>query len=244
MLNAALEYAARGFAVFPLVENNKRPATNHGCKDATRDPEKIRRWWRARPSANIGIATGAISDIVVVDIDARRWPRVLRHLVQKTRTLSSRTQSGGTHLLFKHPGREVPNRTGFIQNVDLRGDGGYIVAPPSIVNGRIYSWRKSCLTVQPMPIDLLRLIQATKSRKTVTRRCRRHADADVQAIVYDMPCISDGEIQRRLVRGLNGAMESAEFGYEERAVAIVRSTFMLSNGLSFHSILENLFTDA
>lgn len=247
MLKVALEYAARGFAVFPLVENGKRPATGCGCKDATRDSAQIRRWWRARPNANIGIATGALSGLVVVDIDSQRTPRALRDLIGKTRTLSSRTQSGGTHLLFRHPGREIRNRTGLLPNVDLRGDGGYIVAPPSVVNGRSYSWRTPQSVLQPLPTDLLLLIEATQSERKTTTRCRtqRRTIAAGYEVTYDQPCcISDGEIHRALVRGLNRALESAAIGEEARAVAIVKSTFLLSNGLDFRSVLEKLSADA
>jgi hypothetical protein len=70
-LTAALEYAKRGWAVFPC--NGKRPLTEHGCKDATTDPEAIRRLWQRLPACNIALATGNASSIWVLDIDGPEW---------------------------------------------------------------------------------------------------------------------------------------------------------------------------
>ena len=69
-LEAALAYAERGCHVFPCVPGAKRPLVGGGFKAATLDPEQIRRWWTEHPDANIGIATGSISNLVVIDIDA------------------------------------------------------------------------------------------------------------------------------------------------------------------------------
>jgi hypothetical protein len=69
MLPTALKLAAAGLAVFPCRPRDKRPATEHGCNDATRDPAAIKTWWKQQPDCNIGIATGAASGVFVVDID-------------------------------------------------------------------------------------------------------------------------------------------------------------------------------
>src|SRR5271156_3703645 len=72
MLRAALAYAAHfGFAVFPCRPRGKTPLTDHGYKDASKDPAQIQKWWDRCPDANVAIATGAISRIVVLDIDPR-----------------------------------------------------------------------------------------------------------------------------------------------------------------------------
>src|ERR1017187_3501630 len=70
MLAAALDYASRGWRVFPLKPNDKVPMTSHGCKDATTDIDIIRQWWEATPNANIGIATGSESGLLILDNDA------------------------------------------------------------------------------------------------------------------------------------------------------------------------------
>ena len=70
LLDAALKYASRGFTVFPCGgSNGKKPLTPHGFKDASTDPKQIEEWWTTHPDANIAIATGEMSGLVVLDID-------------------------------------------------------------------------------------------------------------------------------------------------------------------------------
>lgn len=71
MYDAAIEYAKKGFAVFPLKYRDKVPLTRNGCKDATTDAAQIKAWWQKYPNANIGLATGAVSQNVY-NI-GRRW---------------------------------------------------------------------------------------------------------------------------------------------------------------------------
>src|SRR6516165_4849410 len=71
LLDAALNYAKLGWKVFPLVPGQKRPLTMHGSKDATSNPDQIRAWWTQNPDANIGVATGSVSGIVVLDVDCK-----------------------------------------------------------------------------------------------------------------------------------------------------------------------------
>lgn len=153
ILTAALGYAGRGWAVFPLVPGWKTPLTAHGFLDATKKRSQIIAWWKSTPNANIGIATGAVSGIIVVDVDDLRGLRDLKQLTGDTSTLTSRTQSGGLHLIYEHPGVRVGNRQNFISGVDLRGDGGYIVAPPSVVNGNPYRFTSSG-SPKAMPAEL------------------------------------------------------------------------------------------
>src|SRR4029453_3214113 len=70
-LQAALRYAESGLPLFPSVPRAKHPLTQHGFKDATTAPARIQQWWRQTPDANIGIATGSVSGLLVVDIDPR-----------------------------------------------------------------------------------------------------------------------------------------------------------------------------
>lgn len=142
----ALKYAARGWHVFPLIPRDKNPLTTHGFHDATVDPDQIVTLWRDQTFANVGIATGA-SGLVGIDVDTKKgkiggqtWERlVAEHGHVDTYTV--RTWSGGLHYIYQDPhglrsttGQEKNGRIrGLGQDVDTRGVGGYLVAPPSIV---------------------------------------------------------------------------------------------------------------
>ena len=153
MYDAAIEYAKKGFAVFPLKYRDKVPLTRNGCKDATTDAAQIKAWWQKYPNANIGLATGAVSQNVFVidlDIDEDRgidgyhsledWQREHGDFPE---TWTAITGRGGYHLYYRGNGK-IKNRAGIIDGVDIRGNGGYVVAPPSIhKNGNRYEWEYS-----------------------------------------------------------------------------------------------------
>ena len=150
LLDAALAYAERDIAVFPL--RGKLPLIaqrngGQGHKDATKDPAKIRAWWRRRPTANIGIATGAISGLFVVDVDPQHGGDVeLRRLVELygalPETAMVRTGGGGYHRWYRHEQGIGSGVSRIGPGVDHRGDGGYIVAPPSVhpVTREVYAF--------------------------------------------------------------------------------------------------------
>ena len=151
---AALHYAEIGLAVFPLKERTKYPLTNNGFKDATTDKKQIEIWWKQNPNANIGIATGQMSGgLVVIDMDVDKekdkdgyhafvkWCEE-NYLILPDSWLSI-TGRGGYHLLYKSS-FPVPSKRGWLEDVDIRADGGYIVAPPSIhPNGTKYEWEQA-----------------------------------------------------------------------------------------------------
>lgn len=171
LLDAALQYAADGFAVFPvyrpIINKNgvfcsciqsddcpdigKHPHYDkelipHGVLNATTDPYKIRIWWEKWPNANIGIATGAISQLFVCDADS---PIIVNDAEHRGLPPTRRVRTGnGQHAWFKHPGYKVPNKVK-IEGFDFRGDGGYVVAPPSLhYTGKHYEW----LTADDIPL--------------------------------------------------------------------------------------------
>lgn len=141
MLAAALIESRKGWAVFPC--RGKVPLTAHGCKDATRDETTIRLMWGTHPEANIGGATGAVSGRVVLDIDAG-GDDTLEELGRSNlpETPVCLTGGGGQHIVFKHPGRLVRSVNGKLgQGLDVKGDGGYVILPPSRhKSGRAYAW--------------------------------------------------------------------------------------------------------
>lgn len=149
MLEDALAYAQRGWAIFPVRPELKTPATPNGFKDATTDPEQIRAWWAELPTYNIGIATGKQS-FTAIDPDGPHAPALFKkHGVSPPRTTVVKTPNGH-HIYvayderFKQTARlleagdecDCDKKCG----VDVRNDGGYVVAPPSIVNGNPYKW--------------------------------------------------------------------------------------------------------
>lgn len=142
LLEAAVAYARLGYAIFPCRPGDKAPATPHGCKDATTDEGQITAWLGNQPEANIGLATDGL---LVVDVDGAENPW-LADQPDRQRNLDaapvSLTPGGGRHHLFRQPsGRTWGNSSGRLApKVDTRGNGGYIVVPPSVVGGKAYRW--------------------------------------------------------------------------------------------------------
>lgn len=162
-LQAAIEYAGRGWAVLPLHSPTadgcscgregcgavgKHPRTRHGVKDATTDKATIRRWWKQWPDSNVGIETGAESGLVVLDVDPEAGGEDSLFALLSTNgelpeTVEAITGGGGRHLFFSHPADHVGNSVGRLgSGLDVRGDGGFVVAPPSRhESGERYGWK-------------------------------------------------------------------------------------------------------
>jgi hypothetical protein len=148
-LDQALEYALRGWPVFPCRWDGgprlrKTPLTRNGFKDASRDPKAVHQWWTRWPVALIGLPTGEASGVVALDIDVKRSDangfdslEDLGHSILPE-TPMAHTESGGVHLHFRCPARDVRNSAGHIApGLDVRANGGYVIIP-SLDSG--YSW--------------------------------------------------------------------------------------------------------
>lgn len=145
LLDHALKYVALNWSIFPVVPGGKKALIRWEKFQKTRaSPEQVERWWKQYPNANIGLVTGSISGLVVIDIDSKTGVEVYSsHFGEIHNTISQRTgKPDAKHLLFAHPGdKAYSNRAGFIQDVDVRGDGGYILVAPSVhPNGKTYEW--------------------------------------------------------------------------------------------------------
>lgn len=181
-LDAALDLARRGMAVFPVwwpspdgkcacpkgdcKRPGKHPITGNGFKNASTDPAQIARWWKVYPKANIGLATGAVSGLVVLDIDGPGGENAIAGLDMPITPMqrTGRTD-GGRHVFFAHPGTPTPGgeSIGGLKGLDIRGDGGYVVVAPSMhYSGTPYRWVVSLDTpLAPMP-DWLRELREGK----------------------------------------------------------------------------------
>jgi hypothetical protein len=153
MLDAALAYARLGYCVMPCVPNQKQPLCEHGLCDASRDPDRIRAWWKQWPQANIAIVANGLC-IIDIDPGANGWPGPERAATIKAlRPPVVRTPRAGVHLYFKRP-EGVPWRCSagkLAAHVDVRTTGGYAIAPPSIVNGRPYRWLRPIKRIDELP---------------------------------------------------------------------------------------------
>jgi len=143
LFQAALRFSGRGWPVMPCRPGEKVPATQNGLKDATTDWGQVIAWWSKVPTCNVAVCTGAEAGFVVLDVDGEEGVESLRALEKEhgalPRTASVVTPSGGQHYYFKHPGGEFRNSAGKLgTGLDIRGDGGYVLAPPSRVKGRPY----------------------------------------------------------------------------------------------------------
>lgn len=160
---AALGYAGRGWPVFPVVPGGKLPLVpsahpvgdplrgscrgecgrdGHGLYDASTDPEHIASWWTTTSRANVGLRTGVAFDVLDVDVKDADGIATLASLLDEHGCLppvpSVATPSGGLHYYFRPTG--AGNGARFLPGLDWRGAGGYVVAPPSNVDGKPYDW--------------------------------------------------------------------------------------------------------
>jgi hypothetical protein len=159
-LAAVLAYAAAGLPVFPCSPQNKQPLTLRGFKDATTEGAQVREWLKKWPLAMIGVPTGQISGLLVLDVDVDPAENIdgfatlgdlERYHGAIPDTLSSTTPRGGRHYYFAwHSG--IRNSAGKLGNgLDVRGDGGYIILPPSCrEDGKCYEWSEASA---PIPLE-------------------------------------------------------------------------------------------
>jgi hypothetical protein len=172
---AALEYLARGWSVIPIEPGGKRPLVAwleyQGRQPAA---SEVAGWFGRWPDANLAIVTGIQSGLVVLDVDVRHGgAQSLAELEAAhgslPRTIAAATGGGGRHLYFSHPGGVVHNRVGLAPGIDVRGDGGCVVAPPSLhPSGHRYAWEPGCAPAQarlaPLPGWLTQLIRPAHAR--------------------------------------------------------------------------------
>lgn len=238
---AALRLAGLGFEIFPLhtikdgkctcgrrdcSSPGKHPIsslTPNGVLQATKDVLTIQAWWNQRPDANIGVATGRRSNIWVLDLDEKPGQsgteslyNIMGEHEEIPSTISVVTGSGGRHIYFAYPkDADIGNRTNLFgkeyPGVDVRGDGGYVVAPPSIhASGRRYEYEVDRsfgdhIKIKRAPAWLIEKIKANKT----------NIDGDFRVATYGAK-IAAGSRNDTLFRA--GAALRNFFGVSERGM--------------------------
>ena len=199
-LDAALLYASLGWRVFPLMPKSKDPATPHGFHDATTDVDKIKQWWAVDSRYNVGIATG--EGLCVIDVDdkpdkhavlgsdmLRDWE--LDH-GDISETICAKTGTGGMHYYFDVGNTKIQSCQSDTIFIDLRCDGGYIVAPPSIHpdTGMRYEW-----DISPEDMPPTKATDVDKACIQWVYNNRRGADKDGKRDKVKLPTkrVKDGE---------------------------------------------------
>ncbi len=241
----ALRYAAVGMRVHPLYEvdpstqrcacyrgtecgekaRGKHPRLSAWQEKATTDEAQVRKWWAQHPKAGVGIATGSASRVWVLDVDgpeAMAWydAQVARNgLVQ---TLGVRT-ARGAHLYWRYPAdATVRNAQGLREagapNVDVRGEGGYVCAPPTVHRtGHVYAWvREEGFATEPAlaPSWLLDLVKERPKAPavTITIPKRRLTPRELRAI-FDAASDADPSVRERIGLMAGGTLRSAARPY-------------------------------
>ena len=180
MLNAVLHYICDNTPAFPVSRVDKHPLCPNGFHDATIDEDQIRKWWAVWPRAMIGIAAGARFGAWVTDedIDAKKnidgretMARLEADHESLPRTLTSITPRGGKHRLFRWTGINIRNSVEEIgPGIDVRGAGGYFVAPPSVrADGAAYRWENATTAIVEAPTWLSELALTSSSNVAIRR---------------------------------------------------------------------------
>jgi hypothetical protein len=207
-LDAALHYAERGYPVFPCSPNTKFPfARTNGSKDATTDEATIRRWWESAPTANVAIATGSVSGLYVVDVDV--VSSEVMPLLPTTWT--ARTRSGGWHYIYTTT-EALPNTNKKAANAvhgdtDTRGEGGYILVFPSVVEGLPYSWVND-IDPAPLPAWIADRVRPKPETRMATRQMFQMVSTSWAGKALDDEC---DKVANTGEGGRNEALNRASF---------------------------------
>ena len=158
ILDAAIEYINQGLSVIPLRPDDKRPLLTSWKELQTNKLTvgDVKEYWAETPNANVGIVTGKISGITVLDVDGSAGVDAMRSAGIQPPTPTTAVHSpNGYHYWYKYSD-VLKQGAGFLEHVDIRNDGGYVVAPPSIINGKSYRFgRKSELLEWIDPPEVL-----------------------------------------------------------------------------------------
>ena len=278
-LDAALAYAELGWRVFPVAPLD-RGTGRCGCRDggrcdqvakhplvrwadqATTDAGQVREWWgRWKPEANIGVATGERSALVVVDIDRQHAGMQTRSRLAEQGlvfppTLAARTRSGGWHFFYQAPpGRRVCNTEGELAGVgktpgiDVRGDGGYVIVAPSVrpgLQGGVgrYEWVAQDLVPAPAP-GWVTVPKPAPPRQAAgpetTRDPSRRAEAALDREVARIADAGEGDRNKVLFQAAANLFEIVNTGFlAEQRVRAELTSAAVAAGLGEREVRHTL----
>lgn len=142
LLDSALEYLKKGLSVIPCKADKKPFIKWEEFQKRRPTADQVRAWWLQHPNAMIGIVTGSISGVVVIDIDLPQGhEEIQKYLPDSLLMPTAQTPRGGQHLYFQCPSRAPGNNSRIVPGCDFRGEGGYVIAPPSANGtGKAYTW--------------------------------------------------------------------------------------------------------
>lgn len=254
LAEAAEFYAAKGLKILALAEKDKRPdgrVCPNGFKNATNDLTKVKSAWAQQPHLNIGIVTGKENGIVVVDIDGNEgkttWSNLIKQHAYKSQTLKI-TTGKGCHLYFKYPVAlsVVKNRVRFVDGIDIRADGGYIVAAPSVhPSGRKYKVARPVdfSELEELPDWLLKLIlgnnSALEMEPTGVNSAGQKLPMDVENALAVLSATKEGSRHNTLIKQANLiAGKCQQKGLDEATVKELILQATLKTGLTEKEILQ------
>jgi hypothetical protein len=223
MLKAALYYRSLGWSVIPLAEGTKIPPKGFSpipYREKLASEGEIKSWWSGHPDYNIGIVTGKLSNLFVVDIDTDEGKKNIYDLIpEDIATPKTSTPRGGQHLYFKYPiNHNLTIGAGNIPGSDFRGEGGYVVAPPSKDStGKVYSW-------------------------DVSPNSTKMSNADLP-VVYIKALINNNSLYRGVNDSKTGLLKSVNFsldkGYRDATLFHIANA-LTKGGASYEDIYNTL----
>ena len=231
----ALKYASDGFAVFPCRPGNKEPLGSlapNGCLDATTDADTIRGWWTKCPNANIGIATGTKSGLSVIDLDGAEGVASGNRL-RLSSNVTALTGDGRQLFYADTEGKLRNSVKKLAPGVDTRGEGGYVVAPPSLhPNGKRYAWLGQPLNRSRLSgIPSLFLTAPTSGTSVSTVR---KADSWMSAALEEL---KKGHVHNTLISVLGKFLAH---GFTEDDTFKLLQPYALENGQPFAGLRDKI----
>lgn len=225
----AVEYAEQGWAVFPVEPSGKKPMVKW-TDESSSDPDAVREMWDLCPGANIGIDCGK-SGLVVIDIDDLDAVRVLAEKFgfdpSADETAVARTGRGGLHIYYRAGAESVRNSASKVaDHVDVRGDGGYVVAPPSgHESGNSYEWVRR-VEPKPIPESMVKVFNYREEPKRVElppeRAHEKWGLAILSAEVFAVETSLPGQRNNQLNRSAYLVYGAVKGGHLDHTIATMR----------------------